>query len=150
MTDIDRLISPCPPPPTAPTTKWPTVERSLGTPLPADYEQIADTCGPGAFCGFLHLYHPHAHRPWTSLTGPMPSTIRAQLRTEHERGPSPLPADPQDLLPARLHVSTTAASRHTAALRAAGLVVTERRGASVRHSRTPLGAALVHEVHPSA
>ncbi|MEV6247889.1 HTH domain-containing protein [Streptomyces sp. NPDC051742] len=53
-------------------------------------------------------------------------------------------------LAARLHVSTTAASRHAAALRAAGLVVTERRGASVRHSRTPLGAALVHEVHPPA
>jgi DNA-binding transcriptional ArsR family regulator len=47
-------------------------------------------------------------------------------------------------LAARLRISTTAASRHAAALRAAGLVATERRGGSVRHSRTPLGTALVH------
>jgi DNA-binding transcriptional ArsR family regulator len=45
----------------------------------------------------------------------------------------------------RLRISTTAASRHAAALRAAGLVATERRGVSVRHSRTPLGTTLVHE-----
>ncbi|WNF30480.1 helix-turn-helix domain-containing protein [Streptomyces sp. C11-1] len=46
-------------------------------------------------------------------------------------------------LAARLRISTTAASRHAAALRAAGLVATERRGASVRHSRTSLGTELV-------
>ncbi|MFF5983916.1 ArsR/SmtB family transcription factor [Streptomyces olindensis] len=47
-------------------------------------------------------------------------------------------------LAARLHISPTAASRHATALRAAGLVTTERRGASVRHSRTSLGTDLVH------
>ncbi|MGW1117414.1 Lsr2 family DNA-binding protein [Streptomyces tanashiensis] len=99
MTSIDRLISLCPPPPTAPATDWLAVEQSLGMPLPADYKQISDTYGPGTFCGFLHLYHPHAHTPWTSLTGPMPSTIRAQLQTGHEQGAPPLPADPQDLFP---------------------------------------------------
>lgn len=52
-------------------------------------------------------------------------------------------------LAARLRISTTAASRHTAALRAAGLVATERRGVSVRHSRTALGTALVHGGHSS-
>lgn len=99
MTSIDRLISLCPPPPTATTTDWPTVEQSLGMPLPADYKQIADTYGPGTFCGFLHLYHPRAHTPWTSLTGPMPSTIRAQLQNEHAQDAPPLPADPRDLFP---------------------------------------------------
>jgi DNA-binding transcriptional ArsR family regulator len=52
-------------------------------------------------------------------------------------------------LAARLRISTTAASRHAAALRAAGLVATERRGASVRHSRTSLGTALAHGCHSS-
>ncbi|MEU2245214.1 hypothetical protein ABZ572_38205, partial [Streptomyces sp. NPDC018338] len=63
MTGIDRLTSLCSPPPTAPSTDWPSIEQSLGMPLPTDYKQIADTCGPGAFCGFLHLYHPHATTP---------------------------------------------------------------------------------------
>lgn len=53
-------------------------------------------------------------------------------------------------LAARLRISTTAASRHTAALRAAGFVTTERRGASVRHSRTSLGTAVVLGGHSSA
>ncbi|MGW5779857.1 Lsr2 family DNA-binding protein [Streptomyces sp. NPDC003863] len=99
MTSIDRLISLCPPPRTAPSTDWPAVEQSLGMSLPADYKQISDTYGPGTFCGFLHLYHPHAHTSWTSLTGPMPSTIRTQLQREHEQATSTLPADPQDLFP---------------------------------------------------
>lgn len=50
-------------------------------------------------------------------------------------------------LAARLRISPSAASRHAAALRAAGLVATERRGVSVRHSRTPLGTALLHGGH---
>ncbi|MFE2562053.1 histone-like nucleoid-structuring protein Lsr2 [Streptomyces sp. NPDC059352] len=99
MTSIDRLISLCPPPPIAPPTDWPAVERLLGMRLPADYKQISDTYGPGTFCGFLHLYHPHAHTSWTSLIGPMPSTIRTQLQREHEQGASPLPVGPQDLFP---------------------------------------------------
>ncbi|MFI1359210.1 ArsR/SmtB family transcription factor [Streptomyces sp. NPDC020898] len=53
-------------------------------------------------------------------------------------------------LAARLRISTTAASRHAAALRAAGLVATERRGASVRHSRTSLGTTLALGGHSSA
>ncbi|MFI1815140.1 histone-like nucleoid-structuring protein Lsr2 [Streptomyces sp. NPDC020422] len=101
MTSIDRLITTCPPPspPTTTYTDWPAVEQQLGMPLPTDYKQIADTYGPGTFCGFLHLYHPHAHTTWTSLTGPMPSTIRAQLQQEHEQDTPPLPADPQELFP---------------------------------------------------
>ncbi|MEU8765018.1 histone-like nucleoid-structuring protein Lsr2 [Streptomyces sp. NPDC048659] len=101
MTSIDRLTTLCPPPspPTTPPTDWPAVERQLGMPLPTDYKQIADTYGPGTFCGFIHLYHPHAHTPWTSLTGPMPTTIRAQLQQERAQYSHPLPADPQDLFP---------------------------------------------------
>jgi hypothetical protein len=99
MTSIDGLISLCPPPLTAPTTDWPAVEQALSMPLPTDYKQISDTYGPGTFCGFLHLYYPHPHTSWTNLTGPMPSTIRTQLHTDHEQAALMLPADPQDLFP---------------------------------------------------
>ncbi|MEV6331594.1 transcriptional regulator [Streptomyces sp. NPDC051909] len=47
-------------------------------------------------------------------------------------------------LAARLCTSDSSASRHAAALRGAGLVVTERLGTSVRHTRTALGTSLVH------
>ncbi|MGW1203453.1 ArsR/SmtB family transcription factor [Streptomyces cyaneofuscatus] len=47
-------------------------------------------------------------------------------------------------LAAQLCTSVATASRHATALRRAGLVVTERLGSSVLHSRTPLGTALVH------
>lgn len=47
-------------------------------------------------------------------------------------------------LAARLRTSVSAASRHAAALRRAGLVATERLGTSVRHTRTALGTGLVH------
>ena len=97
MTSIDRLTSLCSPPPTAPSTDWPSIEQSLGMPLPTDYKQIADTYGPGAFCDFLHLYHPHATTPWTSITGSMPDTIRAQLQHDRDGGTYPVPHDPRHL-----------------------------------------------------
>ncbi|MFD5328388.1 ArsR/SmtB family transcription factor [Streptomyces sp. NPDC127092] len=49
-------------------------------------------------------------------------------------------------LAARLCTSLSTASRHAAALRRAGLVVSERLGGSVRHTRTALGTGLVHGV----
>ncbi|MGP4010177.1 ArsR/SmtB family transcription factor [Streptomyces sp. 4N124] len=48
-------------------------------------------------------------------------------------------------LAARLNTSPSTVSRHTAVLRRAGLVTTERMGTSVLHSRTLLGTALVHD-----
>lgn len=47
-------------------------------------------------------------------------------------------------LATRLRASVSTASRHAAALRRAGLVVTERSGASVLHTRTALGTRLLH------
>ncbi|MEV6171018.1 helix-turn-helix transcriptional regulator [Streptomyces sp. NPDC051954] len=47
-------------------------------------------------------------------------------------------------LAARLTTSPSTVSRHTAVLRRAGLVTTERTGTSVLHRRTLLGTALVH------
>lgn len=47
-------------------------------------------------------------------------------------------------LAARLRTSVSTASRHAAALRRAGLVVSERLGGSVLHTRTVLGSGLVH------
>lgn len=43
----------------------------------------------------------------------------------------------------RVKVSVSSASQHAAVLRNAGLIVTRRVGKSVRHSLTPLGAALI-------
>ncbi|MFF7730838.1 histone-like nucleoid-structuring protein Lsr2 [Streptomyces sp. NPDC008001] len=68
-------------------------------PLPDDYKQLADAYGPGTFCGFLHLYHPHAPTQWVDLTGPMPATIRQQLQHDRDRGTHPVPHDPRHLFP---------------------------------------------------
>ncbi|MFE5592943.1 histone-like nucleoid-structuring protein Lsr2 [Streptomyces sp. NPDC056549] len=97
MTSIDRLTDLCPPPPTALSTNWSSTEQALGMQLPTDYKQIADTYGPGAFCGFLHLYHPYAPTQWTSLTGPMSATIRTQLQHDRDSGTHPVPHDPRHL-----------------------------------------------------
>ncbi|MDQ0946051.1 histone-like nucleoid-structuring protein Lsr2 [Streptomyces sp. V1I1] len=76
---------------------WDTVENTLGMRLPDDYKQMATTYGPGAFCGFINIYHPHGATEWVNLTGPMPATIRAQLEQGHDRGTYPVPYDPADL-----------------------------------------------------
>jgi hypothetical protein len=47
-------------------------------------------------------------------------------------------------LATRLCTSAATASRHAAALRRAGLVITERAGSCVLHTRTTLGTSLVH------
>lgn len=44
----------------------------------------------------------------------------------------------------RAGISLSSASQHTAALRNAGLITTTRRGITVLHTLTPLGAALLH------
>jgi DNA-binding transcriptional ArsR family regulator len=53
-------------------------------------------------------------------------------------------------LAARAGISLSSASQHTAALRNAGLVSTTRQGISVRHTLTPLGAALLRTTTSSA
>ncbi|GGU76542.1 hypothetical protein GCM10010275_08740 [Streptomyces litmocidini] len=47
MTGIDRLTTPCPPPPTARPTDRSSTERALGMPLPTACERIADAYGAG-------------------------------------------------------------------------------------------------------
>ncbi|MEU5983410.1 histone-like nucleoid-structuring protein Lsr2 [Streptomyces sp. NPDC047434] len=100
MTAIDNLFAICPAPHgTTPACDWAAVERTLGMPLPSDYKRLADAYGPGAFCGFLHLYHPLAPTEWVNLTGPMPGTIRNQLQRDRDRGTHPVPHAPQNLFP---------------------------------------------------
>lgn len=94
MTGLDDLIRVCPPPPTSPAVDWPTV----GTRLPDDCEHLASACGPGAFCDFLRIHHPHAPTPWANLTGPVPATLRDQLTQDRDQGRFPVPHDPQALL----------------------------------------------------
>ncbi|GAA4681513.1 winged helix-turn-helix domain-containing protein [Streptomyces chumphonensis] len=48
------------------------------------------------------------------------------------------------VLATRAHTSPSSVSRHTGALRRAGLVASDRRGMHVLHVRTSLGTALVH------
>ncbi|MFP8903496.1 hypothetical protein [Streptomyces atacamensis] len=74
---------------------WPAVETTLGLRLPDDYEHLASTYGPGAFCDFLRIYHPHAPTPWASLTGPMPATLRDQLTLDRDQDKFPVPHDPR-------------------------------------------------------
>ncbi|MBN3932092.1 Lsr2 family protein [Streptomyces verrucosisporus] len=97
MTALDDLIRLCPPPAGAPAVDWPTVETTLGTRLPGDHKHLASVYGPGAFCDFLHIYHPHAPTPWANLTGPMPATLRDQLTRDRGQGRFPVPHDPQAL-----------------------------------------------------
>lgn len=68
------------------------------------------------------------------LLGPTRAAALRRLDTPHST----------TSLAARLNTSPSTASRHTAVLRRAGLVVTERTGTSVLHTRTMLGTALVN------
>ncbi|MEW1693067.1 histone-like nucleoid-structuring protein Lsr2 [Streptomyces sp. NPDC091263] len=98
MTLIRNLTQLSPPPSdTPPPSNWSEVENILGVRLPADYKEIADTYGPGTFCGHLHLCHPSGATEWVSLTGPMPATIRTQLEQPRAKGHPSAPCDPQDL-----------------------------------------------------
>jgi len=40
---------------------WSTIERILGTGLPADFRELIETYGSGTFGGSLRLFNP---RPW--------------------------------------------------------------------------------------
>ncbi|MEU7281734.1 histone-like nucleoid-structuring protein Lsr2 [Streptomyces sp. NPDC045431] len=97
MTGLNDLTRLCPPPRTTQAIDWQAVETLLGMRLPADYKQLASAYGPGAFCDFLHLYHPHAPTPWVNLTGPMPAALREQLREDCNEGVHPVPHDPEHL-----------------------------------------------------
>ncbi|MFJ3786847.1 histone-like nucleoid-structuring protein Lsr2 [Streptomyces sp. NPDC090093] len=97
MTSLEDLTRLVPPPATPPATDWNAVEALLGTQLPDDYKQLADTYGPGAFNGFIRLYHPHGPTEWVDLTGPMPARLRSQLETDQASGTYPMPHAPEDL-----------------------------------------------------
>lgn len=97
MTDLDTLIRLCPPPNPAMTIDWNGTEAELGTRLPDDYKALAERYGPGTFCDYLTLYHPHGVTEYVNLTGPMPGRIRSQLRTDYDHGTHPVPYDPDHL-----------------------------------------------------
>ncbi len=64
------------PPPAAPngsTGDWQAAEKSLGTPLPADYREIVEAYGAGFVCKFLLVNSPfdsemNLIRQWTSYS----------------------------------------------------------------------------------
>lgn len=96
MTSLSELIELCPPPSEAPPVDWSDAENTLGLRLPQDYKDLAATYGPGAFCGFIRIYHPLGATQWVNLTGSMPATIRAQLQHALDRGTS-IPHRPDQL-----------------------------------------------------
>ncbi|MFE3139169.1 histone-like nucleoid-structuring protein Lsr2 [Streptomyces scopuliridis] len=97
MTDLEALVRLCPPPNPAMHINWNGIEATLGMPVPEDYKALADRYGPGTFYDYLTLYHPHGPTEYVNLTGPMPARIRAQLRTDYDRGTHPVPYDPDHL-----------------------------------------------------
>ncbi|WP_241253676.1 histone-like nucleoid-structuring protein Lsr2 [Streptomyces sp. W1SF4] len=97
MTGLTTLIRLCPPPPPALRIAWQPVESALGMALPADYKQLAELYGPGVFCEFVHVHHPHGVTPFVNLTGPMPARIRSDLRNDVAEGIFPVPHDPDRL-----------------------------------------------------
>ena len=98
MTAITALTRLCPPPAgDLSAIDWDAVERTLGMQLPEDYKQLATGYGPGSFCDFLSIYHPHGVTEWVDLTGPMPAKIGEQLRQDYTQGTHPVPYNPEHL-----------------------------------------------------
>lgn len=98
MTDLADIIGICPPPPDSVPVDWDAAESTLGVELPADYKQLATMYGPGSFCEYLRIYHPHSSTEWGDLVGPMPTTLRRQLQKDRDTGTFPLPYAPENLL----------------------------------------------------
>ncbi|MEU2931063.1 histone-like nucleoid-structuring protein Lsr2 [Streptomyces sp. NPDC007251] len=96
MTSIDQLTRLCPPPADPPPVDWNAVEATLGFRLPQDYKQLAALYGPGAFAGFIRVFHPRGVTEWVNLTGPVPTAMREQLQSDQAAG-LPVPHDPQSL-----------------------------------------------------
>ncbi len=97
MTSFDDLVRLCPPPADPPRVDWDAVEGTLAIRLPEDYKQLAAAFGPGAFCNFMRVHHPHGATDWVCLTGSMPATVRAQLEQDRNRGTDTGPHDPANL-----------------------------------------------------
>ncbi|MFB7374709.1 histone-like nucleoid-structuring protein Lsr2 [Streptomyces sp. NPDC056222] len=98
MTGFDDLTRLSPPPAAAPPpSDWDEIENTLGIRLPRDYKNLADTYGPGAFCRFLHVYHPLGATQWVALTGPMPATLRRLLEDIRARDARLVRYDPRNL-----------------------------------------------------
>ncbi|MGW2701011.1 Lsr2 family DNA-binding protein [Streptomyces sp. NPDC001340] len=97
MTSIDQLTRLCLPPADPSLVDWGAVEATLGFRLPEDYKQLAAAYGPGAFAGFIRVFHPRGLTEWVDLTGPVPAAMQEQLQSDRDRG-RPVPYDPRSLL----------------------------------------------------
>ncbi|MFI5666359.1 histone-like nucleoid-structuring protein Lsr2 [Streptomyces sp. NPDC051704] len=97
MTDLSALTRICPAPRAAMHIAWEHVESALGMALPTGYKQLAEHYGPGAFCDYIHVHHPHGPTEFVHLTGPVPARVRAYLRKDFDQGTHPVPYDPEQL-----------------------------------------------------
>ena len=76
------------------TVDWEAVEAPLGTRLPTDFKQLAETFGYGAFDGFLSLYVPESDVPGmdfveTRSTGRVPARSGTSLWGPYGIHPAP-------------------------------------------------------------
>ena len=85
MTSFDDLVRLCPPPADPPRVDWNAVEGTLAIRLPEDYKQLAAAFGPGAFCNFMRVHHPHGATMGLSHRLDA-ATVRAQLEQDRNRG----------------------------------------------------------------
>ncbi|WP_078990894.1 SMI1/KNR4 family protein [Streptomyces sp. XY413] len=98
MTNLSTLTRLCPPPRSQPASiNWDHVETELGMRLPEDYKLLASTYGPGRFADYIGVQHPHGVTPYSTLTGPRPSQVRAYLQDDYDHSTYPAPYDPQHL-----------------------------------------------------
>jgi hypothetical protein len=103
---ISDLTAAVPPPhePAYEPADWDTLERELGTPLPADYKQAVAAYGDGCFGDFIHLYQPTASNPDHDLLRRRQMDLGA-LRVLQRDFPEDVPyqlTDPAELLPVGL------------------------------------------------
>jgi DNA-binding transcriptional ArsR family regulator len=109
--------------------------------LSPSYFAIGPTAvhGPGRPTVLIHPMH-LGDRPYgtADALGPLLGHTRAAVLLTLR-----IPATTTALAD-RVGISLSSASQHTTALRNAGLISTARRGVSVLHTLTPLGAALLH------
>jgi hypothetical protein len=89
---------------------WETVERTIGTKLPADYKAIIDRYGSGDFCDLLHILNPFCSTesgnllfqagPERDLYGPLIETYNeGRFGAFPENCPFSVYPDPGGLLP---------------------------------------------------
>ena len=99
MSDLDDLRALAPPPPGAPApADWPAARAALGTDLPHDFVELADTYGAGTFDAGVGILVPGHPNRFLDLLRQVDDQ-RAALRALADEDGVDLPHAPDDLIP---------------------------------------------------